>query len=238
MTLAKPEAVLFDMGGVLLDPADRWDAETFARSFPEGLAHRALEPWFIALSRDLMEAFLAFPVPRPAVDARPFIETWLWKRQVLPTEAQVAYWHDQLCRWEARPVYPFVRESLKQLRAMGLRLGVISNTVMPAVHIRQRFAEAGILELFEFMVFSAEFGLSKPHPALFRHALATMGLAPEAAWYVGDKPQRDVCGAHGAGMTAVLVESRHAHRTADGPECAPDVRVRDVRGLLGVIGGI
>ncbi len=226
-----PKAVLFDMGGVLLDAADRWDAAQFPVSFPNGLPEPAPLEWFLAMSSDIMETFVALPPPRPAMDVRPLIAAWLRKRSIEADSETVERWFDVLMRWEASPVYPFVPAPLRALASMGIRLGVISNTLMPAKYIRERFRDAGILDLFEFTVFSAEYGVNKPDPALFRHALDAMRLRPEEAWYVGDKPQRDVCGAHGAGMTAVLVDSRHHHRIHDGPDHVPDFRIPTIAAL-------
>ena len=233
----RPKAILFDMGGVLLDPADRWDAEGFKLSFPRGLPEPAQLDWFLAMSADTMETFLALTPPRPAMDVRPFIQTWLWKRQVEPDAGLVERWFDVLAQWEVRPVYPFVPDAIRTLKDMGMLLGVISNTVMPGTHIRERFREAGILDLFECVIFSAEFGINKPDPSLFWHALDAMGLKPDEAWYVGDNPERDIRGAHGAGMTGVLVDSPYVRQIHDAPENVPDLRIPDIAALPEVLAG-
>lgn len=231
----KPEAILLDMGGVLLDPADRWDAEGFEKSFPEGLPEPELRDWFLAMSMEIAETFLALAPPRPAMDVRPFIMTWLWKRRAVPSPDEVDRWFDVLCQWEARPVYDFVPAALRALHDMGFRLGLISNTIMPGTHIRKAFRQTGILDLFERTLFSAEFGANKPHPSLFRHVLDTMGLEANEAWYVGDKPQRDVRGAHAVGMTAVLVDSPHVEHIHDAPENVPDLRIPNIAALPQVL---
>jgi putative hydrolase of the HAD superfamily len=101
--------------------------------------------------------------------------------------------------------------------------------------IRRRSDEAGILDLFEFAVFSAEFGTNKPDPSIFRHALDSMAVDAGDAWYVGDKPNRDVCGAHGVGMKAVLVDSAHHEHINDAPENVPDLRIADISELPGLL---
>ena len=229
--MMQPKAILFDMGGVLSDSVDRWDARRFPFSFPDGLPEPAPPDWFLAMSEEITSTFLALPVPRPAMDVRPFIQVWLWKRQVEPTPERVECWHEVLCQWEASPIHGFVRPALEALRDVGFRLGVISNTLMPASRIRRRFDEAGIRTLFEITVFSAEFGANKPDPAIFRHALDSMALDGGDTWYVGDKPNRDVCGAHSVGMTAVLVDSAHHEHINDAPENVPDLRIEDISEL-------
>lgn len=236
--LRKPVAVLFDMGGVLLQSADTWDARQFPISFPDGVPEHAPLDWFLGMSGEIMNTFLAQPVPRPPMDVRPYIVKWLKEGGMRDDAATVMRWFNILCRWEAPPLFGFVHDALHRLCRMGYRLGLVSNTLMPGTYIRQRFAEGGILDVFETVVFSAEFGANKPDPSIFLHALATMGVTPENAWYVGDKPQRDVCGAHRAGMTAVLVDSRHAHRVDDAPESMPDVRVPNIAALPALLEGL
>ncbi|HEO72320.1 MAG TPA: HAD family hydrolase [Candidatus Hydrogenedentes bacterium] len=232
----RPEAILLDMGGVLLDPADRWDAESFPLSFPNGLPEPAPLEWFLAMSEDIAKTFLALKPPRPVMDVRPFVETWLWRCKTVPTPAAVRRWLDVIEQWEVREVYEFVPGVLATLRGAGFRLGVISNTLTAGRALRAHFCRAGILDFFEMTLFSAEFGVNKPHPALFQHALDCMGLDASKAWYVGDKPQRDICGAHGVGMTTVLVDGPHADRAHDGPEYMPDLRIEDLSALPAVFG--
>ncbi len=237
VAMEKPVALLFDMGGVLLNAVDRWDETQFAASFPGGVPEGAPFDWFIGMSREIMATFLALPVPRPALDVRPFIAAWLGKRQIEPTREAIERWHTILCHWEASPIYPFVRPALQALRDAGYRLGLISNTLMPATVIRMRLAEAGVLPLFEIAVFSAELGINKPDPRIFRHALDAMSLAPDRAWYVGDKPNRDVCGAHSVGMKAVLVDSAHHKHIEDAPENVPDFKIGTIADLPAFLAG-
>ena len=144
----RPRAVLLDMGGVLLESGDRYDRETFPAAFPEGLPNGGDEDWFIAMSEDCIRRYVAYDPPRPAMDPRPVIREWLEKAGADATDEWVEYWRYVMERWEARPVYPHVKPALKELRAMGLRLGVVSNTFNGARYLREHFAEAGIMPFF------------------------------------------------------------------------------------------
>lgn len=223
------------MGGVLLESADMWDQSGFRKSFPDGLPEPVSEGWFMGLSKAVIDAYVAIPAPRHAMDPRPVIREWLRKVPIDPTPEAVDRWYRIVAQWEVRPLYPFVRPTLESLRGMGYRLGLISNTLMVGEGHRKLFREGGILDLFEFMVFSAEFGMNKPDPSIFRHALDSMALPAERAWYVGDKPHRDVCGAHGVGMTAVLVDSIYHGRIHDAPENEPDLMIPDISALPDVL---
>lgn len=236
--LMTPAAVLFDMGGVLLDAGDRYDEAAFPEAFPHGLPEPAPLDWFVKMSSACLERFLAMPPPRPAMDCRPIIAEWLRRRGVVPTDDTVQRWLGIMEQWEARPIYPHVRPTLRALRDMGIRMGVVSNTMTAAGYIRKHFQAAGILEYFEVTVFSAEFGINKPAPSIFQYALDSMRVDAQQAWYVGDKPQRDVLGAHGVGMTAVLVDSAHVGHVNDGPEYVPDLRIRDIAALPEILRGM
>ncbi|NUM55558.1 MAG: HAD family hydrolase [Candidatus Hydrogenedentes bacterium] len=229
--LKRPEAILFDMGGVLLESVDMWTDAGFEKSYPNGLPNGASPEWFMGMSRDILARYERLPAPRPAMDLRPIIAEWLPKAGMDASAETVEDWYGVLGWWEVRPLYPFVREALKRINDMGYRIGLISNTLLTSQYHRDLFRAGGIFDLFEFMVFSAEFGANKPDPRIFRHALDAMKLDASCAWYVGDKPHRDVCGAHGVGMTAVLVDGPYEHRMSDSPAHEPDVRVRDISEL-------
>jgi len=233
--IQRPEAVLFDMGGVLLESADMWTESGFEKSHPAGLPDGVSKSWYMDMSNAIISAYEALPAPRPAMDPRPIIAAWLPKAGVEPTPRSVEFWYGVLGLWEVRPLYPFVREALHAVRGMGFRIGLISNTLLVSERHRGLFREGGILDLFEFMVFSAEFGTNKPDPAIFRHALASMNVDPARAWYVGDKPHRDVCGAHSVGMTAILVDGPYEHRTRESAACMPDLRIADISALPAIL---
>ncbi|MCP4644200.1 MAG: HAD family hydrolase [bacterium] len=229
--MKKPQAILFDMGGVLQDASDSYTLESFPLSFPDGLSEEAPVEWFVGMSVACLEPFLALVPPRPAMDFSPIVGDWLARRGIEPSPDAIAHWLGVMEQWEARPIYPHVKSTLETLHARGYRLGVVSNTMNAASYLRGHFREAGIRDFFEVTVFSPEVGVNKPDPAIFHQALDAMGVEPAQAWYVGDKPQRDICGAHRAGMTAVLVDSAHTDRINDGPEYVPDYSIRDIAAL-------
>jgi putative hydrolase of the HAD superfamily len=99
--------------------------------------------------------------------------------------------------------YSDVLPALGELRARGLRLVVASNwdCSLPAW-----LAPAGILELVDGVVTSAEVGAAKPSPRVFERALAVAGAEPGEALHVGDKVDNDVDGAAAAGVRGVLLQ--------------------------------
>jgi len=61
-------------------------------------------------------------------------------------------------------------------------------------------------DLFEVIVDSSEVGMRKPNPAIFRHALELLGVAPDRAVFLDDAPG-NVAGAQAAGLHGILVDA-------------------------------
>ncbi len=102
-------------------------------------------------------------------------------------------------------LYDDVLPALEQLKARGYRLGIISNWSWNLV---DRCRHLGIDSYFDAIVASAYVGYNKPHPAIFQHALAQVGVPPAAAVHVGDQYEADVLGAQAAGMTGILLDRK------------------------------
>jgi putative hydrolase of the HAD superfamily len=126
--------------------------------------------------------------------------------------------------------YPEVPEVLRELRRRGCALVVVSNW---EVSLHGVLAGTGLAPLLDAVLTSAEEGVAKPDPELFRRALARAGAGGEGALHVGDSLEADVEGARRAGIAATLVV-RH-----DGPPGAPPpggtAVVSDLRGVLGLV---
>jgi putative hydrolase of the HAD superfamily len=99
--------------------------------------------------------------------------------------------------------YPDVLPALGELRARGLTLVVASNW---DCSLSDWLAPAGITDLVDGVVTSAEVGAPKPLPRVFERALAIAGVGPSEALHVGDKVDNDVEGAAATGVRAVLVQ--------------------------------
>ena len=97
------------------------------------------------------------------------------------------------------------REMLQQLKARGLRLGLLSNTTWPGQFHRQELERFGLIEFFDEMAFTCELGVWKPNAGAFHHVTQRLGVAPAEAVYVGDLPQIDLFGAQQAGLRTVLM---------------------------------
>jgi putative hydrolase of the HAD superfamily len=99
--------------------------------------------------------------------------------------------------------YPDAAPALRELRAAGCGLVVVSNW---DVSLGERLEETGLAPLVDAVVSSAEVGVLKPDPAPFRRALELAGVAAADAWHAGDSVHEDVEGARAAGIRPVLID--------------------------------
>ncbi len=86
----------------------------------------------------------------------------------------------------------------------GLRPDVKTALISNAWAGARDFLQASLpLDAFDLMIISAEVGLAKPDPAIYRLALERLGVPAEAAVLVDDMP-RNLEGAAAVGMRPVL----------------------------------
>lgn len=95
-----------------------------------------------------------------------------------------------------------VAPALEAMRARGLALVVVSNW---DGSLPEALESAGIAELIDATVSSAEVGAAKPDPAPVLAGLALAGVGPRDALLAGDSPDTDLPAAAAAGVRAVLV---------------------------------
>jgi putative hydrolase of the HAD superfamily len=101
---------------------------------------------------------------------------------------------------------PEVGPLLTQLRASGLKVGVLSNTIWPRAWHVEIFERDGVYGLIDGDVYSSELPWTKPSVNAFRAAMDSVGVGdPARCVYVGDRLFDDVWGAQQAGMRAVHI---------------------------------
>jgi putative hydrolase of the HAD superfamily len=213
------EAVLFDWGDTLMEW--RWDEELLAAGHRAGL--RAISREDVELTEHFRERY------EPLFWAPGTIEELEYPGLVrrLFADFELDLGDDELERFleaehaawaPARVLGSTPHALLESLRGRGLKLGVVSNAFDPPRLLHADLADAGIAERVDFAVFSSEVGKRKPHPAIFERALEALGVAPEAALFVGDRLYEDVRGAGEVGMTTVQALWFRADENPDGGE--------------------
>lgn len=239
-------AVVFDWGGTLtpwhtVDLGEQW--RVYARELHGvPLASDAVEAADLARAHDLADRILE-------------VEGRAWARgredhssatldDVL-AEAGLDPEHDRAHLalaayrrfWEPHTLTdPQVRPLWEGLRAAGIRVGVLSNTIWSRAYHREIFARDGVLDLLDADVYSSEIPHVKPHPAAFRAACAALGVDPAEAVYVGDRLYEDVHGPQQVGMRAVWVP--HSDVPTDqqvAVEAEPDAVAHELLDVLRIV---
>lgn len=194
--------VIFDWGGTLvpwmsLPPGDGWRA--YAEAAHADDPDRAAETAAALLAADdarwarVRDRHDAFTVAHVLADAAA-------EEHPGALRAYRMFWE------QATVTDPQAAPMLAELRARGLKLGVLSSTSWPGAWHEDWLRRDGVLDLFDGCVWSSDLPVTKPHPDAFRAAMAAVGATdPATCVYVGDRPYDDISGAKGAGMRAVLV---------------------------------
>ena len=99
-------------------------------------------------------------------------------------------------------LYSDVVETLTALDDRGVRIGLISNSHRCLASFQAHFELDGLIAA---AVSSPDLGYMKPHPNIFRAALALVDVEPRHAAMVGDSLRHDVDGARRIGMQGVLI---------------------------------
>jgi 2-haloacid dehalogenase len=191
-----PAAVVFDLGGVLID----WNPRYLYRQLFEG-------------DDEAMEQFLAEVVSpdwnlqqdagRPWNEA---IET-LTRQHPAQAELIAAYW-DRWLETVGDAIQPTV-EVLEELRGAGVRLFALSNWSAETFPLaRPRFP---FLEWFDGIVLSGEVHVTKPDPRIYRHLLDRHRLDPTHTVFIDDSVA-NVRAALALGMIGIRFESGPALR--------------------------
>ncbi len=188
MTAPGPiRGVILDYGGVIHDM--RWDVL------------RELEAAHALPRNALLETLYRTPTWKALEQGRGDREAWLEESHRL-LEAQAGRALPRLHEaWRAsqRPI----AENIALVRALRppYRIAILSNA---DASLRARLRDGlGIHDLFDAIVCSAEVGIAKPEPAIYRLAAERLRLPPEACVFVDDY-ETNVEAARAVGMQAVF----------------------------------
>lgn len=194
-------AVITDWGGVLTEPIrDVVQVWIEAEEIDWDVYTSVLSPWVSGAYRDdgelgvnpvhrlergectvaEFEEILAARLVR--TDGGAVVPDGLLKRMLSATDVKI----------------PAMYDLIRSLRAKGLRTGLLSNSWGTDGYPREDFTA-----LFDAVVISAEVGMRKPEPRIFRHAAGLLGLRPAECVFIDDV-RANVDAAIACGMTAIL----------------------------------
>ena len=111
-------------------------------------------------------------------------------------------WYEPLRR--VSRAEPKAQETLRALKEMGLKLGIVSNTFVNGSSLERHLEQLGMLDFFTVRIYSYEFNFRKPDVKIFKTAADRIGEMLENILFVGDRIDKDIKPAVRAGMQAVL----------------------------------
>ena len=130
-------------------------------------------------------------------------------------------------RADSYEVLPGTLATLKKLRSLGFRLGVLSNFDSRLFDV---LAETGLGEFFDWVTISWRVGAAKPDARIFRHAAASAVVPEGRILHVGDSMAEDYEGALNAGMHAILFDRHGKYRS-----CRDIVRIESLAEVCGLL---
>ena len=183
-----PRAVVFDLGGVLIDWNPRYLYRTLfggdTAAMEHFLTHVCSPAWNHRQDAGRSFAEGSAELIREFPEARLLIEAW----------------RERFAETLGGPIAGTV-EVLAALRERGVPLYALSNWWAETFPIaRERF---DFLGWFDGIVISGELGVAKPDPRIFAHLLETYRLRADATVFVDDLPV-NVAAAAAAGMQTIL----------------------------------
>jgi putative hydrolase of the HAD superfamily len=181
-------AVIFDLWETLVDwPVDDarqltrriaahtgLDDDAFTRAWDENYRLRETGP--------LAAAYRALGLPEEHIDVHVAARHDLARRALRPREGVV--------------------ETLEELRARGIKLGLIS---VCSEEVPLLWPETALAGQFDATTFSAECGVMKPEPEIYLRTADALGVDASDTLYVGDGANDELRGASDVGMTPVLI---------------------------------
>lgn len=99
-------------------------------------------------------------------------------------------------------LYDDVDATLRELKARGLKIGLITNGHRSLTAFQSHFELDGLIDV---TLASREHGYMKPHASIFRAALELAQVPASESVMVGDSYTHDVLGAESVGMRGVLI---------------------------------
>ncbi len=111
-----------------------------------------------------------------------------------------------------------VRDTLEKLHGKKIPIYILSNSIFTGQATERLLREFGILDYFEKVYVSADYGVRKPSEKFFQIALEEMqkenpGMEKKDILYVGNDYRTDVGGATAMGFHTIWYNVRHLENT-------------------------
>lgn len=181
--------VIFDLGGVVVDV----ESDRLIHQIAPRLGHSSEHVEKAIYHQDLL-----LPLELGRISPHAYYERLKGQLGFPWTYGEfVSAWNDIL-----REKTEVVR-IIQQLHRHYTLTALTNTNILHLEHMKTQFPA---LSVFDDWVASCEVGLRKPDPQIYRLAMGRVGVQPDAAVYVDDRPELVEAG-RAAGMTAIRFES-------------------------------
>ena len=239
------KGVIFDFGGVLAETC--WNSEMIAELDKKSLEEEGIRLKDNFKTKFVNKLFLKFKhVLKTGIEERmeDIIKEFLEEDKINYNERAIKRAMLEINKAPFCKIRPNVERVLRELKEMGIKLGVISNT--PSDFPRRILESEGLLKFFDVIVLSCEVKYRKPLKEIYKIALDKLNLLPEEVMFVGDTLQIDIKGAKSVGMIAVYIaEGDPEMRKNDillteilGNPPKPDFIIRDLDEIVNLVKSI
>ena len=127
-----------------------------------------------------------------------------------------------------------VIDTLVEIRARGLKRGLITNTSQV---VADHWENTAFPDHLDASILSVHVKLRKPDPAIYLVACNQLGVDPADCLYVGDGGANELTGAANVGMTAVLIAPPYddAPALGTGRQSWDGARIASIPEVLGLL---
>ncbi len=208
--MRKPDALLFDLWGTLINSVD----------FDPEKGHAAVleiceNPRGVSLDEvmDLGRRVVNATVAREEESALEYTQASLLRMvadafglrpRAGAEECEWIFWRAAL----QVSLIDGVGDLLHEVEALGMPMAVVSNSSFAGGTLERELETQRIRRYFRFVISSADYGVRKPDPLIFEVALRRLGLDAGRVWFAGDNVGYDIIGARQAGIFPVAYNPR------------------------------
>lgn len=170
-----PEAIILDLGNVLIDFDHRIAARRISR-FTDQAPEEVFNLFFDSRLTALFEEGKIQPKSF-FLEVKKILRIDIEYREFLPIWNEIFFLSDK-----NRQVYSLIGSLRRKYR-----LALLSNVnILHFEYLKSKFA---VFDIFDNVLASCELGLTKPNPLIYRKTLDILGVMPEKALYFDDRTE-------------------------------------------------
>ncbi len=97
-----------------------------------------------------------------------------------------------------------LHQRLADIRQMGIKIAIVSNTFLPGAILDRHLKKLGLLESFDARIYSCDTQYRKPHRIIYQAALEALEVKATETLMVGDKVPQDIKGPGKLGVQGIF----------------------------------